>query len=424
MPARHRFSFAIIPADITMGSSGSLNSPTGAVAGLCGAMNRSEPVSACSDGATKVAILLWAAAAATSFFTLAPALIGALIDHLHLSVHEVGLISSGELAASAAGSVLVLLYGPLFSTRRALVTSLALLGMANFATAAAHDFTTIATCRLAAGLGGGVAFSVVNAAAARASKPGYLFAAISVAQMAFGSVGFIAVPLLINASGLVGVFTLLGASALGCGIASAFGVTGAPIHASPLRSSLSLTPRGALLLGSLFATYLTSTAVWTYLERIAVDAKLAREVISTGLSIGMVSGVLGSLGATALLIRGRNTDRFVMAGTALMAFSTGLLLKASAPTAYLTALFGFNAALALVTPLYQTSLAAESGGDGRILVAMLAMYLGLILGPMLGASLVVGLGYQDLIHIAAALFVAAALLALGSSRLSPQGVRS
>jgi predicted MFS family arabinose efflux permease len=52
------------------------------------------------------------------------------------------------------------------------------------------------------------------------------------------------------------------------------------------------------------------------------------------------------------------------------------------------------------------------------------MYLGLILGPMLGAGLVVGLGYQDLIQIAAALFLAAALLALGASRLSPQGVRS
>ncbi len=387
-------------------------------------MNHSKAVGVCGDGATEVAILLWAAAAATAFFTLAPALVGALIDHLHLSVREVGLISSGELAASALGSVLVLMYGRLFSTRTTLTASLALLGISNLATAAAHDFTAIATCRVAAGLGGGLAFSVVNAAAARAAKPGSLFAAISIAQMTFGSVGFIGVPPLLHSYGLEGVFTLIGVWALGCAIAAGFGVTRTPIHSSPLRASLSLTPRGALLLGSLFATYLTSTALWTYLERIAVDAQLAQKTISTGLSIGMIAGILGSLSATALLIRGRNTDRFVMAGTALMAFSTGLLLKAGAPTAYLAALFGFNGALALVTPLYQTSLAAESGGDGRILVAMLAMYLGLILGPMLGATLVVGLGYQDLIHIAAALFVTAALLALGSARWSPQGVRS
>jgi predicted MFS family arabinose efflux permease len=164
--------------------------------------------------------------------------------------------------------------------------------------------------------------------------------------------------------------------------------------------------------------------LWTYLERIGVAARLSGEIISIGLSVGMISGVLGSVGATWLLIRAGNTDRFLIGGAAVMAVSTGLLIKAAAPIAYLAAIFGFNGALALVTPLYQTRLAGESGGDGRILLAMLAMYAGLILGPMLGAGLVVGLGYEDLIHIAAVLFVAAALLALGSSRLSPQVVRS
>jgi predicted MFS family arabinose efflux permease len=386
-------------------------------------MNRLNAVDRCGDGATKVVILLGAAAAATSFFTLAPTLVGALMDHLRLSVREVGLISSGELAGSALGSALVLLYGRFSSTRTTLIASLALLGVSNFATAAAHDFSTIATYRVAAGLGGGVAFSVVNAAAAGSGKPGRIFAAISVAQMTFGAVGFMAVPPLINATGLAGVFILLGVGSFGCAIAALFGVTPAPVHGSRLCSSLSLTPKGALLLVSLFATYLTSTAVWTYLERIAVAARLARDVIGAGLSIGMISGILGALGATALLMRDRNTDRFVIGGAAIMAISTGLLIKASAPAAYLTALFGFNGALALVTPLYQARLAAESGGDGRILVAMLAMYLGLILGPMFGAGLVVGLGYDDLIHSAAALFLGAALLALGSSRLSPQEVR-
>jgi MFS transporter, DHA1 family, inner membrane transport protein len=392
--------------------------------GLCGEMNQARAAGICGGDATRIVILLWAAAAGTSFFSLAPALVGALIDHLRLSVREVGLISSGELAGSAVGSVLVLLYGPLFSARTTLAASLALLGIANLATAAAHDFTTIGICRAAAGVGGGLAFSAVNAAAARARKPGPMFAAISVVQMVFGVAGFIGVPLLIAASGLGSVFVLLGACSLGCAIACAFSIARAPVHTSALLSSLTVTPRGALLLVSLFATYLTSTAVWTYLERIAVAAQLPRHVISIGLSIGMIAGVLGSLGATALLIRARNTDSFVMAGAAIMAISTALLIKAAAPAAYLTALFGFNGALALVTPLYQTRLAAESGGDGRILVAMLAMYLGLILGPMLGAGVVMGLGYQDLIHIAAALFLAAALLALGSSRLSPQELRS
>ena len=385
-------------------------------------MNAAKSAATCGMEATEVAILLWAAAVGTSFFSLAPALVGAFIDHVHLSVRQVGLISSGELAGSALGSALVLLYGRRFQARATLTCSLVLAGVANLATATSDDFWNIALYRGVAGVGGGVAFSIVNAAAARARKPGHMFAAISVVQTMFGIVGFIGVPPLISAVGLPAVFILLGGCALGCAIAAAIRVTRAPIHGSPLRSSLSVTPRGALLLVSLFATYLTSTAVWMHLERIGVAARLASEIISIGLSIAMISGVLGSFGATLLLIRARNTDRFVMGGAAIMALSTGLLVKAAAPAAYLMALFGFNGALSLVTPLYLTKLAAESGGDSRVLVAMMAMYLGLILGPMLGAGLVAGLGYEDLIHVAAGLFLAAALLAFGSSRLSPQMV--
>ena len=119
-----------------------------------------------------------------------------------------------------------------------------------------------------------------------------------------------------------------------------------------------------------------------------------------------------------LLIRGHNTDRYVMGGAAIMAISTGLLLEAAAPAAYLVALSGFNGALALVTPLYLTKLAAEDSGNSRVLLAMLAIYLGLILGPLLGAGLVAGYGWEDLIHVTTGLFLAAALLAFGASRLS------
>jgi len=59
-----------------------------------------------------------------------------------------------------------------------------------------------------------------------------------------------------------------------------------------------------------------------------------------------------------------------------------------------------------------------------VLVALLAIYLGLIGGPMLGASLIVGLGYQVLILGAAAVFAAASLLAFGARRSSPQMVTS
>jgi len=381
-------------------------------------MNHSRSVGTRGMEAAEIAILLWAAVVGTSFFTLAPVLVGALIDHMQLTVREVGLITSGELAGSALGSTLVLLYGRRLPARATLTFCLVLAGVANLATATSHHFSTITLFRVVAGVGGGISFAIVNAAAARARKPGHLFAAISIVQTMFGIVGFIGMPALISAIGLPAVFVVLGVSSLGCAIASAGRVTRAPIHGSTLRSSLSVTPRGALLLVSLFATYLTSTAVWIHLERIGIAARLASEIITMGLSIGMIAGALGTCGATMLLIRAHDTDRFVMGGAAIMALSTGLLLEAAAPAAYLVALSGFNGALALVTPLYLTKLAAEDSGNSRVLLAMLAIYLGLILGPLLGAGLVAGYGCEDLIHVTTGLFLAAALLAFGASRLS------
>jgi predicted MFS family arabinose efflux permease len=49
------------------------------------------------------------------------------------------------------------------------------------------------------------------------------------------------------------------------------------------------------------------------------------------------------------------------------------------------------------------------------------MYLGLTGGPILGAGRIVGLGYQDLILVAAAL-LAAALLTFSARRSSPRVV--
>ena len=384
--------------------------------------NHASAVGACGANSAEVAVLLWAGVAGTSFFTLAPSLIGALIDGLHLSVREVGWIASCQLAGSALGNFLTLLLGRRFSVRHTLTASLVIVGFADLATVAAHDVTALLVCRLAGGVAGGVAFSVVNAAAARLPRAGVMFASIAIAQMLFGALGFIGMPPLKAAFGLGGIFATLGGCALACAVASAVCIAPAPVHGSRLRASLSLTPHGRVLLVALFATYLTSTAVWTHLERIGVAAHLTDGVISAGLAIGMLAGILGAVGATWLLLRAGDPYHFLIGGATVMAVSTGLLIKASAPAAYLIALCGFNSAQAFITPLYLARLAAENSGDARILVAMLAMYLGLIGGPMLGAGLVVGLGYQELVLVAAALFASAAILTFSARRSSPQVV--
>jgi predicted MFS family arabinose efflux permease len=371
----------------------------------------------------EIALLLWAGTVATSFFTLAPALVGALMDQLHLSVADVGFISSTQLAGSALGNLLVLVYGRRLPVRTVLVVAGAVLAAFDWLTASSHNVLTIALCRLAAGLAGGASFAVVNALAARLPRPGVMFAALSITQMLSGVAGFIALPALLGAYGLAGAFgTLSGCSCLSA-LAAAFVARNGPVHVHELRRSLSVTPRSALLLLALFATYLGSTALWTYLERIGVAAGLGAQVISAGLSISMAAGVLGALGAGCLLLGLRSPDRALLASSVAIALSSGVLVLGSIPAAYCAALLGFNAAWSLVTPLYLARLACEECGDGRVLVAMLVISVGLIGGPTLGAGLVTAGGYAVLITACTALLAVAALLVLLATRMSPRWIR-
>jgi predicted MFS family arabinose efflux permease len=341
---------------------------------------------------------------------------------MHLSVRAVGWVASCQLAGSALGNLCTLMLGRKLSVRHTLTASLAAAGVANLATLLARDFSMLLVCCLAGGLAGGMAYSVVNAAAARLPRPGVMFAAISIAQMLFGAIGFITLPPLIAAFGPGAIFAILGSYALACAVAAVRLIGPATVHDSGWRASLSLTARGVALLVALFATFLTSTAIWTHLERIGVAARLDTGVISLGLSIGMLAGILGAVAATILLLRDRHPDHFLVGGATLLALSTALLIKAASPAAYLVALCGFNATQSLIVPLYLARLAGESGGDARILVALLAMYLGLIGGPLLGASLVIGLDYQVLILVAAASFAATSFLTFGARRPSMQWV--
>ena len=370
----------------------------------------------------QVTVLLLAGVASTSFFTLAPVLIGSLMDRMHLSVRAVGWVASCQLTGSALGNLCMLLLGRKLCVCRTLAASLAAAGLANLATLLARDLDMLLVCCLASGLAGGMAYSVVNAAAARLPRPGVMFAAISIAQMLFGAIGFMTLPALSARFGPGAIFATLGAYALACGVAAVRLTDVATVHDSDWRASLSVTARGAVLLVALFAIFLTGTAIWTHLERIGVAARLDSGVISIGLSLGMLAGILGAVGAAVVQLRGRHPDHFLVGGATLLALSTALLIKAASPAAYLVALCGFNATQSFIIPLYLARLAGETGGDARILVALLAMYLGLIAGPLFGASLVVNFDYQALILVAAASFAGASLLTLGARRPSMQWV--
>jgi hypothetical protein len=261
---------------------------------------------------------------------------------------------------------------------------------------------------------------VVNAAASRLPRAGVIFSAMAIAQMLFGAVGFLALPWVLDTFGLRGVFLALGCSSVACAVVARGLARGPVILGRNAWALLTPTRRNSLLLASLFVTYLGSTAIWTYLDRIGAAAGLAREAVSVSLALSMAGGITGAIAAALLVRRSQRIEYPLVFGAVALTVSTVVLINASSIGAYSAALFGFNGALMLSTPLFLASLADQEFGDGHVVVAMLVMYLGLIGGPLLGADLAADMGYRRLVIVAALMFSATAALVAGAS---PFGAR-
>ena len=362
--------------------------------------------------AVQVVTLLWASIVATAFFTLAPVLIGALMDQLQLSVREVGFLSTAQLTGAALGNLVVLRLGRRFQLRPALGVALLAVALCEFASALAHALPALVLWRFNAGAAAGFAFAAANAAAARLPRAGVMYAGMSIAQMVFGAAGFWALPSLLSTGGLPAAFLMLGISAAGCGLAALILAPCVRIDRVTGPSSTRIGSSSRPLIGSLFAVYLATSAVWTYLDRVGIAAGLQKEIVSHALALGMVAGMAGALLSSWLLFRARGTETALIASVALVGVSTALLAKASSLPCFWLALFGFNGALALLTPLYLARLAADAQGDRQVVAALLAMYLGLIAGPTVGGDIIARLGYLQLIMCGSGLLALAAALVL------------
>lgn len=363
---------------------------------------------------SEVAVLLWFAIIGGSYSMLAPAIVGGLMDGLALSVRQAGLVSTAWLAGCALGNCWVLFRGRQRRLRTVLLVSVAIVALCDLASADAGRLPTLLLARVASGIGAGVALAAVSAAAAQMRRAGLMYAAIPIAQQLFGFVGLLAMPPLLVRFGIAGAFIALS----GCSVLGLCLVRLAPawdVNTGAEALSLRLSGRSALLLGALFATYLAFTAVWTYAERLGVSAGIDRAAVARALAFAMIAGVTGSVGATVLLMRSNEANRTLLTGALVLVLCTALLALASAAPVFAVAMVGFNAAIALITPLYMVRLASGEGGGERVVLALLSMYLGFIGGPVVGGNVVAFGGYGSLTWTAVGLLsIAAAALAIAS----------
>jgi predicted MFS family arabinose efflux permease len=362
-----------------------------------------------------------------TYLTLAPALVGAFIDRLHLRPDQAGLITSAQLAGSAVGVGLVLFGLCRGSEATLLRSSTILMAACDLYCSLLSQSWSIAVCRAIAGTAAGVAFAVVNAAAGRFPKPARMFASLLTAQMAFGIAGYLGLPPLLEAAGLRGVFIALGALAL---LSLPF-IARAPYQdrqaipeATPLRvESQSMT---LLCLASLAIMYVSNSAVWTYLDRIGVTAGLTDARVDVALAWSMGAGFAGAVLASMCATRIR-PETAALAGVLVMATCTTALFLSHIALLYTVAVAGFNGTLMYVVPFYFAQMAAGSHAHRNVSAASMVIFVGLAAGPFFASYIVVNNHYDRLVAMATIGFVTAAALVKAASsvrRAEPREVRA
>jgi hypothetical protein len=235
--------------------------------------------------------------------------------------------------------------------------------------------------------------------------------------MAFGITGYLAIQPILDAFGTRGLF--LGLS--GLAVLALVPLAGRGIE---LRRSAAYGPvpghgqsaRTLLILASLGILYVANSAMWTYLDRIGDASHLPPGTVSLGLSVSMVTGLIGASLAAMFAPKSRSWLA-IGAGMLLMTASTASLWLSQFGAVYVCAVAGFNGTLMFVVPFYLASLSGGPSASRDLGSATMTIFVGLAAGPLLGSQLVRDGTYSRLIGATVIAFlVAMALDALAELR--------
>lgn len=270
--------------------------------------------------------------------------------------------------------------------RLAVGVGLALIVVGNLLTSAAISFPEMATARVVAGAGEGIAVGFAFAALGRARNPDRAFAIYLVVGALLSSAFLYALPAIqasiapANLFVIIAILTALVMLSLG---AFPDGSKDEPDFFAG-GGKLDLRFASGALLG-VFLLFFAMGAMWSYSERIGLASGLSVEVIASGLSIGTMAGVLGA-GLAGILPRRWGRSWPLVANGAVGIVSVlmfnGQLSSGAFVIATVLMLFSWNFAQPLLS-----GICAEACNRGRVVCAMGSIQtFGTGLGPAIAAA--------------------------------------
>lgn len=371
------------------------------------------------DTLTTLSALMVIGTLGISIFMILPAIAIAMMEDLGRSEQQVGVVGFAGLIGIACGSILNLVLVKRLALRR--LAYLGLLGMlmVDFGTLFVDSHNLFVATRFVSGLAGGIAVSFAAYALGKTSQADRNFGWFLVIQVSFGILALLALPRIITAFGIDGVFATL------CIIHLMALLFLAPMIPNILPSnergasgtnSALIWKFCATVLLAVLCFYMAIGGFWTYIGPIGIDAGLSREATSTALGVGLGGGLGGAYAAAALNIRfGRIPPVVCAIGlqlTALLILSSGFGL-----TSFTVAAVIFSFGWYMYFP-YMMGLLAALDRDGRsIVIANVCAGAGSGLGPLFAAAFLSD-GFAPTYIICFAFLVASASFTIATAALS------
>lgn len=345
------------------------------------------------------------------FFLLQPFYVGALADVLGFNAQQIGWLIGAEISGTAIASIAAFFYVRQLNWRAVVIFGLLAQAICNFASCLVTGYVELLLLRfVTAVLGMGPLYIIAIAMLSVTKRTGLNFSVVVFGQMTLAIAGLAILPNFVPKFGLAALFApiaIIGVIALSVtGFIPRQAMT-RPEGMVPETARNNARPAiGVLWVQSLW--YLGIAGVWTFIERVGVEAGLASADVNKALAIGMAVGLAGAVGSGYLTERFGRVVPFLL-GMAFQCVAITLLLEGRDYYGFLAIICLYNLMWNMsIPPLFELMAAADVQNRYAVILPT-AQALALMLGAILGGLFVHDFGLSSVL-ISGIVFTLLALL--------------
>ncbi|MDE2462634.1 MAG: MFS transporter [Alphaproteobacteria bacterium] len=372
------------------------------------------------DGLVAAVLLSFLATAGFFYVNIMPALVAGLVEGLHYSQRQAGLVASANIYGAALGAL-----GAVFAVRHIRwrpASVLLLLGLVviEVMSTVVHTVPWMIAIRFVDGSIGGLLIGIAFGVIARTGVPDRVFGMLLVVQFGLGGLGVMVLPRLVPIFGVPVLFLTLA-------LFSVVTLTMVPflddypvqktqpvVVADPSRR-IAWGPLSLALL-AVFLFQAGNMALAAYMIELGKGYGLNPDYVSTIIGIAAWIGAIGSLLVVAF---GTRFGRFFPLAGALMLTVLGNAAFHFSASALIFGAANVGTAItwAFIIPYLLGMCAAFDTAGQSAAMGGFASHMGLATGPFIAATVIGGANYPLLIDVAVAALIVSTVAALAPARI-------